>query len=38
MVFVVYDFPACNKNDEIFPLPTALIAHLLSQFNHVLHY
>ena len=35
MIFLFYDLPACNKNAESLPLPTALTAHLRSQFNHV---
>ena len=37
MIFLFYDLPACSKNAESLQLPIAVIAHLRSQFNHVLH-
>ena len=35
LVIFFYDLPASNKNANIYHL-TAMIAHLLSQFNHVI--
>ena len=33
-MFLFYHLPGCNKKAKILPLPTALIDHLRSQFNH----